>query len=427
MEIRGAKLVFELGSQIGRGGNGNVHELISIPPMNEKLVVKVLNVRNTNNSSVKYERFKREIESMINLCKEVDGIMPIIDYCLPEKPSKENPACYVMPYAEPFRNVVFNRGIDLGEKLNIAKSIAKILCKIHDMGFAHRDLKVDNLLFLDTKVVISDFGLVFHSDYDELTREKEHVGPWNTISPEMKRGAYSIKDPRPADVYSFAKLLWIIITEDESCFEGQYEKHKMFSLKSENYSVEYLECIHELIHNATDDNMYSRPSMQDVITHIDKWFNIVECKELMREEVRRIIGREIRLTNLPEIYEYTDFDKIFYIMNKIRNLYSINSKQIGEINPVLYKRAALDNCLEIHCHNKVIVTKPEKLILIKSDVEIDKYFLNVDSIDFIEAERLYNGIVLSKEINYFESLLTRGLDVEKKIIQFEEEQKIVFI
>ena len=69
--------------------------------------------------------------------------------------------------------------------------------------------------------VFSDFGLTDFPQKTTKTDIKEHVGPWQTIAPEMERDVENA-DFKAADIYSFAKTFWMIITKNKDCFEGQY-------------------------------------------------------------------------------------------------------------------------------------------------------------------------------------------------------------
>jgi serine/threonine protein kinase len=176
------------------------------------------------------------------------------------------------PNATPFKQTIFDCGLQVMDKMRFVRELGNVLLIIHNEGYSHRDIKPDNLLIYDGRVVFSDFGLVSHEGIARLTVENEKVGPWNTIAPEMKRYPHSMRDFRPADVYSFAKLVWIILTEDEYCFDGQYDKDKKFSLESYDLEIETLECIHQLLMESTNDDLTSRPSIKGVLDQIDNWF-----------------------------------------------------------------------------------------------------------------------------------------------------------
>lgn len=73
-----------LKENIGRGGNGEVWKATK----DEQTVA--LKILYNFNDKYRYERFKREIQSN-EIAEDVSGILPIIEYSLPDKPTKENP------------------------------------------------------------------------------------------------------------------------------------------------------------------------------------------------------------------------------------------------------------------------------------------------------------------------------------------------
>lgn len=409
MTFKGRKLTFIKGRLIGGGGNGKVYEVKCIPPEKERLVVKVLKSSNGRYTAKKYKRFKHEVETVVKLSGKIEGILPLIDSDLPENPSENAPPWFVMPYAMPLKQSIFYRGLQIVEKMHIIKDIGIILLGIHGEGYSHRDIKLDNLLMYEGKVVFSDFGLVWHDQFERLTGVNEPVGPWNTIAPEMKRYAYAIKDARPADVYSFAKLIWIILTEDESCFDGQYSKEKHFSLEYFDFGVESLECIHQLLMESTNDDFTRRPMINDVLNQIDKWFEILSNGKLLLEEKRLVLRNQIKEEFTPSTETFTQLDVILEILRKIIQSYSLRGNQFNEIFP---KRCTLSNvhgCLEISDDLRTYILKPAKL-MIENRTALDfRYILDVEDIDEKVIAPFKEKVVIQDEGSFIDNILGGNL------------------
>src|SRR5690606_27967255 len=91
---------------------------------------------------------------------------------------------------------------------------------------------------IDSQPVIADFGLVHYPEKKNLTPRHENIGPKWTMAPEMRRTAAS-SDGLKADIYSIAKTLWILISEETKGFDGQFKSNSILSL-SKYYPDEYL-------------------------------------------------------------------------------------------------------------------------------------------------------------------------------------------
>ena len=182
------------------GGNADV-----ILDEDKKIAKKVLK-NEYKNSKEKRLRFKDEIEIM-NRLKGRPGIIPIIEY-------NTNELWYTMPIAEPIEEHLSKSNDRFNECKIAIQQLSETLKILHSEGNCHRDIKVDNLYYYNGRYCFGDFGLADFPDKQELTNSNEKVGPWTTISPEMKRDPRS-SDGIKADIYSFAKTIWIILTENK--------------------------------------------------------------------------------------------------------------------------------------------------------------------------------------------------------------------
>ncbi|MDU5723421.1 MAG: hypothetical protein E6Z86_14955 [Clostridium butyricum] len=84
MNYKGKMLSFIKGKKIGHGGNSNLYEISCDQSSQKELVAKFLNNPNKLRfNQEKYERFKREVDAMLKLGAEIEGIIKIIDFNLP--------------------------------------------------------------------------------------------------------------------------------------------------------------------------------------------------------------------------------------------------------------------------------------------------------------------------------------------------------
>lgn len=246
---------------LDRGGNGEVW--ICRSDSGELTAVKFL----IKPGKKRYMRFKSEI-SVIERTGLDPGIIPIIRSYLPDMPTTQKPPCFMMPVAEPLQKQLGKGSVAVVE---LILQLASTLARLHEQGISHRDLKPANILWLDGWR-LSDFGLVKWPGRPDLTSSDESVGPRWTIAPEMRRRAAKA-DGRPADVYSLAKTLWILLTGQQKGFDGQYD-HSIKEHSLESYTNDdYLRPIHSLLRDCTTYEPESRPFMADVVARIREWLD----------------------------------------------------------------------------------------------------------------------------------------------------------
>ncbi|MBX9279634.1 protein kinase [Klebsiella pneumoniae] len=249
---------------LGSGGNGDVTKIAN-NDTGEEFALKIL--RRIQDDT--YQRFKNEVK-IVTECG-IEGVMPITSSYLPEDPRGSKP-WYVMPLAKPF--ITFIEGKSFSQIINAFIPLAETLERLHMMRIFHRDIKPDNFLIYNDRIYITDFGLVKFPDSGNLTPEKRDVGAKFTMAPEMRRIAFKA-DGEPADVYSFAKSLWIALTKQILGFDGQYIKGSTLSLANYEKDV-YLAPLDELLHRATDNDPARRPPIKVFKEELMKWLKLNE-------------------------------------------------------------------------------------------------------------------------------------------------------
>jgi serine/threonine protein kinase len=408
MIYSGDTLVFERGKCIGGGGNGMVYDIVCQPPSENHLVAKFLKY-SSGNFEKKYTRFKHEIRTVQLLSPRYEGLLPIFDCHLPDPiPSRLDPAWYVMPFATQLKDRIFGHNLNIKEKMKMAKDIGQILSHIHSEEYSHRDIKLGNLLVYKGNVVLGDFGLVSHQDYGRLTVAHEWVGPWNTIAPEMKREADKIKDARPADVYSFAKLIWIILTEDEDCFDGQYSKEKVFGLRCDKFNVASIECIDQLLMESTNDDPAKRPTIEGALYLIDQWEQVISDEDLLKQEKRSVAAEDIRRTLKPKTSTFIEFDAILDILEKITDCYTVTSNQFEKLSPKVCQRSQVFGTIEISDGRNTYIFKPKEIKMEIGKNEDIYYLLEIQDITDQEIKIIEEEVVRSEEVTVLDTAATTG-------------------
>jgi serine/threonine protein kinase len=190
-------------SPLGQGGNAEVWR--ARRDGEPERAVKILLDRRP--AAIPYQRFRREIETLRNIGERPD-VVPMLDWNLPESPSRTDRAWMAMPIAIPIRDALTGQSLE-----TVVEAIAGSLVDLAEQhGLAHRDIKPGNLYTHTDSWAVGDFGLVDLPGADTLTEEDRVIGPANFVAYEMMVEA-NTADSHLADVYSLAKTLWVLATE----------------------------------------------------------------------------------------------------------------------------------------------------------------------------------------------------------------------
>jgi eukaryotic-like serine/threonine-protein kinase len=197
---------FAFGATIGSGGFGVVREAMRLDAdgnevPGEPYAIKQLKPEWVNDDEALH-RFKREVR----LLQEMDHphVLPVIARNL-----SDSPPWFVMPRATGSLKdeIRSGRAGDVAWATVEYRKVIQAVAYAHDMGILHRDLKPQNVLFVDGQPLVCDFGLgkELGSDSTEVTQSHQAMGTLPYMAPEqfddMKRVG------KPADVYALGKLL----------------------------------------------------------------------------------------------------------------------------------------------------------------------------------------------------------------------------
>jgi serine/threonine-protein kinase len=297
---------------LGDGGNGDVYHIQSDDGL-ENFALKVLR----KVQDVTYDRFKIEV----NFLNEIDisGVMPLIDYYLPENLKKDK-AWYVMPLATTFRQHIVSKS-----PIQIVTDfipLVQTVAELHEKKISHRDIKPDNFLFFNERVYLADFGLVKYPERIELTPDFRDVGAKFTMAPEMRRIANKA-DGIPADIYSLAKSLWMALTKEFLGFDGQYVSTSSIGL---NHYIKdlLLSPLDKLLEQSTSNDPEMRPTAQVFLDQLSFWVNINQ------NFIQRNLTEWFEIQNLlfpfsaPARAEWNDVREIVSVLNLIASRQALN-------------------------------------------------------------------------------------------------------
>lgn len=239
---------------IDSGGNGEVWDVVD--DSGQSAVIKLLK---SPSQRERVARFKREIQFLLDYPK-YPGILPIIDHHLSKE--KHDVPWYVMPRAVVLRKAL---GADPEPKvvLQAIGAVADTLARLADEGVGHRDIKPDNLFSCDGEWLVGDFGLVTYPEVEPLTKHGRKVGPTDYLAPEMRTNPDTAKFG-PADVYSLAKTLWVLLANRDLPLPGPHRAEDDMCALSNILMYPWSAELDRLIEQCTQHDPRARLSMREM-------------------------------------------------------------------------------------------------------------------------------------------------------------------
>lgn len=198
---------FKIISPLGAGGFSAVY-LAHDPDLNQAVALKVIRPQSGGNLS-------RNSECIIN---EANVLSRINHPSIPKVHDAGKDA-NGMPWVsmefikgDSLYHLLATDQLSLVEILRILVKTANAVHVVHEAGFAHRDIKPDNIIIgLDGEPRILDYGLALHED---IQRDKsgERAGTTAFMSPEQVQGLSEDLDGR-TDIWSLGVLLYLVIAK----------------------------------------------------------------------------------------------------------------------------------------------------------------------------------------------------------------------
>ena len=124
---------------------------------------------------------------------------------------EENPSTYIPRDLARVREQAEGRRLPPLECLRIGLSLAEALDFLHRQGLTHRDIKPQNIIFVNGQPKLGDVGLV--ADLDHAVKEPTYVGTPGYMPPPPE-----VPGTPQADIYGLGMVLYVILTGREADF-----------------------------------------------------------------------------------------------------------------------------------------------------------------------------------------------------------------
>jgi hypothetical protein len=259
-ELQAAVPFLRLAELLGQGGNAFVYAGTDIE-LGGRMAIKFF----INPKPKRFQRFVDEVLVVTNRLKDNPHVIPILQSDLYRDGAMVSTPWYTMPIGVTLRD--FLSESSWTERLSIMANLADGLASLHRLDVAHRDLKPENMLVLDGRPRLSDFGIAKFPEAEGITTATEPMGPAGYIAPEMMRDTASA-NASMADVYSFAKSVWSILTGNKTPFVGQYTIHHTAALQRFCPAEFVHESLDELLSESTDPDPLMRPAAGDLANRL---------------------------------------------------------------------------------------------------------------------------------------------------------------
>jgi len=241
---------------------------------NEEGETAAIKLMKPGSSRSRIERFRDEIGFLLSPGADDPGVLPIHDSHLSDD-SKEQ-AWFVMPEARGIREALGNDP-PLEQVVAAVQATAVALARLAANGIGHRDIKPDNLFERDGAWLVGDFGLVTHPDKEARTQHGRKLGPVDYMAPEMRQEADTAA-AEPADVFSLAKVLWVLVTQQELPPPGPHRADEDVYALGTYIDGARLPYLDRLIERATAHDPDARPAMADFAAELQRWLSMPSQK-----------------------------------------------------------------------------------------------------------------------------------------------------
>lgn len=170
------------------------------------------------------------------------------------------------------------------------------------------------------------------------------------MAPEVRRYGTQA-DPLPADVYSLAKTLWIILTADSKGFDGEFNPNGELQIRTICEGL-YISPLERLLAQATDHAPSNRPTMAEFAKGLEEWLLLINDWQRQNRLQWEEASQKLFPVSTPMSATWHDIDSIIAVLNVIGNTPSLNHLFFPDGGGMDFERAVRSDfepgCIELY-------------------------------------------------------------------------------
>ncbi|MBB4918705.1 serine/threonine-protein kinase [Streptosporangium saharense] len=281
---------YRLLRRLGEGGMGVVH--LAVDPQGRQVAVKVLRSE-VAGDDVARRRLSREVETMRRV--RTEHIAEVLDADV----TGHRP--YIVTRyvpGQPLDDHVKQEGpMDLPALLKVAYGVASALASVHSVGVIHRDLKPGNVLILDGRPVLIDFGIAQAVDATRLTQTGMFIGTPGYLAPEIIEGHEAGPE---VDVHAWAGTMVFAATGQPPFGKGTLEMI-FYNITAGRANVDAVpEALRPVLRAALQRDPARRPRAAELAAQIERLMASSPGRPSPPDDVPTVTGFEGRSTDLGQ-------------------------------------------------------------------------------------------------------------------------------
>jgi len=255
-----------------------------------------------SNKKDEVSRFKREFKLMYDN-RDIEGVLKVFEFF-----EEENQFSMELAQSN-LRDFLKQQSLNVKQKIKLIYKLIGIIDELHKREVIHRDLHPGNILFVNNKMKVADFGFAKKLDevHSHKTMQTAAVGVYAFTSPEQQLNLKNAT--KKSDLFSIGKIINYVFTGDPN--NGNHDLGSICSRATE-YDPE------RRFDNCSE--------MKEAIKTIENFVKNNEVKEYYRMEItsgdylrvknviRNLSGKEIcrflleRLTNPKTLFQSVSSD-----------------------------------------------------------------------------------------------------------------------